>query len=821
MTTDLLKEEIALEEEGCLLRQQEFWNSQYRLRSKRMEGATRAGRKLTELLIPPFAEAIEKTIAEVDVKPTRQALYIRLFSMLDPWVLAYIATQAILNEIGHTRSFATTATAIGRRIQEELNYSEMEAAHPQLYNKVIKNLKEHPRGFMGIVKRSMLNNTIRKFNLQHTAWANTHKMHVGTALVQIFADSTGAVEIVRQRRKKGRGFMYRVVASQEIIAWIEEFDRQSTLLQTCEQWMICDPDDWGPGQMGGYKIPRLKSPLIISRRRAEAKDRVENPMPEVYKAVNALQKSAFRVNEEMLEIFEKVWEAGIPVEGLPQKFDEPKPPEPEYDAENPKPWVEWKERAAESLRRNLAWRSQRVGLIKTRAACHQFRRYAKVHAPVRLDFRGRAYYRPRFLQPQGDDLSRSLLRSAESKPLGDSGVRWLEIHLANCFGVDKVSFEARQDWTRSKKDDILRCAAEPLVHRWWTEADSPWQFLAACLDYRGVLEHGPAHRSSLILGIDGTCNGIQHLAAMSRDEVAGAQVNILPGDKPSDIYSAVADRVVCLLSTEDGSKFLPKSKRARGRSAAEALANARFWLEVGVPRKVVKRPVMVFPYGGTYKSCEDYTREAAEAHLKKLNIVKPKEISYSYLSKVVWTAIHDLISGPTVTMNYVRTLASLCAHHGMPLRYTVHATGFHVQVAPELMAERKIMTKVGDKVYAMRCDVATKEIDRRRQASSSGPHFVHSYDAACMMLTVNRCYDLGIRTFQMVHDSYGTLAADMDTMFAVTRQVFRQIHESRDVLDDLRQSVIDLLPDGVEVPPVPAKGTLDLGLVEQSAYFFS
>jgi DNA-directed RNA polymerase len=90
-----------------------------------------------------------------------------------------------------------------------------------------------------------------------------------------------------------------------------------------------------------------------------------------------------------------------------------------------------------------------------------------------------------------------------------------------------------------------------------------------------------------------------------------------------------------------------------------------------------------------------------------------------------------------------------------------------------------------------------------------------------MMLTVNRCHDLGIRTFQMVHDSYGTLAADMDTMFDVTRQVFRQIHEGRDVLEDLRQDVISALPVGVEVPPVPPKGTLDLSLVEKSAYFFS
>jgi DNA-directed RNA polymerase len=821
MSKDLLKEEIALEEEGCLLRQQEYWASQYRLRSKKLEGKTKAGLKLTEMLVPPYAEAISKTLAEAEEKPTKLSLYLRLFSALDPYVLAFISAQAILNEIGYTRSFATTATCIGRRIQEELNYAELESSAPRLYSKVISNLKAHPRGFMAAVKRSMLNNTIRKFEIKHTEWNNAHKCHVGTALIHIFAESTGAVEIVRQRRKKGSGFMYRCVASQEILAWIEEYDRQSTLLQTSEQWMICPPEEWGPGKMGGYYLPRMKFPLIISRRRAEAKDRAESPMPEVYRAVNALQNSGFRVNTKMLEVFEQVWEAGIPVDGMPQKFDDPKPPEPEYDPQNPRPWVEWKERAGDSLRRNLTWRSQRVGVIKTRYTGNQFSPYSAMYSPVRLDFRGRAYYRPRFLQPQGDDLSRSLLLAKESKPLGVAGIRWLEIHLANTFGVDKVSFNARQDWTRSKADDIYRCADSPLDNRWWTEADSPWQFLAACMEYRRVRDLGPACESSLIVGIDGTCNGIQHLAAMSRDEEAGAQVNLVPSGKPSDIYSAVADRVVQLLTSEDGTKFGAKSKKSKSRTAEELTRFARFWLDLGITRKLVKRQVMVFPYGGTYKSCEEYTKLAVDEALKKANRVMPKDISVSYLSRVIWAAIQDLISGPTVTMNYVRSLASLCAQNGLPLRYTVHATGFKVQVAPEKMTRKKTLTKIGEKVYTVRCDAHLKEIDRRKQASSAGPHFVHSYDAACMILTVNRCWDLGLRTFLMVHDSYGTLCADMDTMFNVTRQVFRHIHESRDILEDFRQDVIDLLPDGTEVPPVPPKGDLDLSLVEISPYFFS
>jgi hypothetical protein len=55
-----------------------------------------------------------------------------------------------------------------------------------------------------------------------------------------------------------------------------------------------------------------------------------------------------------------------------------------------------------------------------------------------LDFRGRAYPIPPHLSHIGDDLSRGLLLFGEAKPLGERGLRWLKIHLANLFGYDKA-----------------------------------------------------------------------------------------------------------------------------------------------------------------------------------------------------------------------------------------------------------------------------------------------------------------------------------------------------------------------------------------------
>ena len=54
-----------------------------------------------------------------------------------------------------------------------------------------------------------------------------------------------------------------------------------------------------------------------------------------------------------------------------------------------------------------------------------------------------------------------------------------------------------------------------------------------------------------------------------------------------------------------------------------------------------------------------------------------------------------------------------------------------------------------------------QKIDVRDQMDGIVAHFVHSRDAAHMMLTVNRLHGLGLRHFAMVHDSYGVHASDV------------------------------------------------------------
>ena len=115
----------------------------------------------------------------------------------------------------------------------------------------------------------------------------------------------------------------------------------------------------------------------------------------------------------------------------------------------------------------------------------------------------------------------------------------------------------------------------------WTQADKPFQFLAAVFAY--FSDDPVCH---LPISLDGTNSGVQHYALALRSSEDGHMVNLLPSDKCQDVYQTVANQVIQDL-TDDGSE------------------EAQKWLEFGITRSTVKRNVMTYGYSSIERGFGD------------------------------------------------------------------------------------------------------------------------------------------------------------------------------------------------------------------------
>jgi DNA-directed RNA polymerase len=133
-----------------------------------------------------------------------------------------------------------------------------------------------------------------------------------------------------------------------------------------------------------------------------------------------------------------------------------------------------------------------------------------------------------------------------------------------------------------------------LILRWAT-AEEPFQALAAAFEITAAIRSGSPenYETSFPVHQDGSCNGLQHYAALGRDFDGAVAVNLVDAKAPQDVYSKVLDIVMdkmeqdCLID-ENASDRVQQLKGSCARL-----------LKGHVSRKVIKQTVMTSVYGVT------------------------------------------------------------------------------------------------------------------------------------------------------------------------------------------------------------------------------
>ena len=824
-------------------------------------GTMGASKVLISEAIPVFAKELDKWFDRANSgKCGKRHIMASLIKDLTSEEIAFITLRTTIENSLGPISLNALGTRVGEAIEDEVRYKTVVNFLAQDNKKELAQFKQ------GLDKRIAMQfkrrYVIAKENLladekrlaKWNKWSGTNRANIGITLIELLIVSTGIASLEKHLTKSGN-VAYNVSIDPDIINYIEHQDKETATLLFNHRPMVIPPRPWTSPFDGGYLI-NLKKPIQLVRIKRNACEDLysEVEMPNVYKAVNAIQATAWRINRRVLDVANEICSWKHIPEALDMPTAEPKEPpirpaEADYDKEVHE---QWKRQMVHYYQEDNSRKSKRILVNGLLAISNDYKEDPEIYFPHNLDFRGRVYPLTK-LSPQCNDFGKSLIEFANGVPLGTNGHTWLALQGGNTYGLDKKPFEDRIAWVYSNAETIISIAENPLEDLRWCEADSPWEFLAFCFEWNDYLKEGDSFVSHLPIAFDGSCSGLQHFSAMLRDEVGGEAVNLVPDDKVHDIYNIVANKVKDMLkhdlnegtsdemmTGEDGGDYLKKGTKSL----------AKEWLDLGITRKVTKRPTMTLCYGASkFGFADQILEDTIYPALSKNPIAfsKPSQ-SARYMAGLIWESLKGVVVKAVEAMDWLQTASGLLAKdtdingNNLPT-FWVTPAGFPVRQEYKKYKVSRIETfitgsinvkdlsagnetsdtlKEGSKITASYQN-ELDAIDTRKQKNGIAPNFVHSMDASHLMLTVCSCVDKGVDSFAMIHDSSGAPAGHGDIMFTTVREVFVNTYSENDVLQDLHDHVENLLsPNKVELlPEVPNKGSLDLEVVKKSMYAFS
>lgn len=773
-------------------------------------------KEILDEYVLPLANAVR---AELDVsRAGRRQAHASLLAGLDPDAVALLAVRTALNcffkerDKSHTRSMAYE---IGKAVHNELVLVQIEEHNPALYHTLAKDfgrrLSKDERHRMTVFKMQA-----REAGILVVEWPVGSRDQVGMYLLGLL-EAAGMVEIGAQTVKHGKNELRPVTLSIELLERIDQVKSYIAITMPVFGPCVEPPKDWVTPNDGGFHTRELRRthPTLVRHRLARTALYRDAQMPVVLEAANALQRTAWQVNERMLDIILNVaknFSAGE----ITSLADLPKPDAPAWltpdtdkatlSEEKQQEFKRWKRKMADwyTERKLLATKYGRF--YSASRAAEMFRGYPAIYFVHFADSRGRLYPMTYGLNPQGSDLQKALIRFSKGLPVDTpEAIMWFHVQGANKWGFDKATLKERQQWVVDRQDLLLSFAEDPINNVGWRDADCPLQFLAWCLEYRDwVKDTNGSFVSHLPISMDGSCNGLQNLSALLRDEIGGAATNLTANTQMQDIYKRVAEVATTRLQT---TSLEGTDEDLRRR-----------WLEHGVSRKVVKRSVMTTPYGVTKRSAIDYV---IEDYLKDSTVSHPFDRTEfmraaTVLMDAVWPSIGDVVVKGREAMDWLKRSARFILKTldpDDPVISWISPSGFPASQAYFEVEVHRINTRLHG-ITKVRVVTESDEADDSKHANGLAPNFVHSMDAAHLHLTTSQCARRGIDALAMIHDDYGTHAANAQKLYEIIREQFVAMYENHDPIKSFEEKYPC-------VPPAPSRGSLDIREVLQSPYFFS
>ena len=667
------------------------------------------------------------------------------------------------------QALTNTALAVGQALEGDCQMLYYEQKAPALLATLKKNYWHQSKGTE--YKRKCIQTLMHKQNI--TPWVPWHKnikIKIGTWLIDCLCEISGWFK--KELIRKGKKWTNILSPSDKLIDHKDEVMRMAEMFSPLVKPMLIPPRNWHALQDGGYYLNDLIKCNGLIRRNDGVLIQGEIP----YQFLNKIQQVQYSLNPQIVKVAKQLEEMGVCVGKFRPVIDHELPPKPPEDASE-ETWKSWKSQATHV--RNLQAAETRKS-CRTRMTMKLVREFENIdyYIPWSFDYRGRAYPIPAFLTPQDTDFGKSLLMFTKGAKINPQGMKWIKFQLATTYGLDKATMDERIDWIENgeNRELVHRVWSDPIGNiADWENADEPWQFLAACIEWY-ELHYEHRYHTHLPVATDATCSGLQILAGLAKDKSTAKIVNVVGSNKPQDAYKLIAETSLSAIPDR---------------------------LKPHWDRKVTKRCVMTIPYNAKPFSNRSYIRDAFKE--KGVDIEKEE---LTICVNAVREAMNIIVPGPMQVMKWIEKEVSNSIKAGnQEIKWTT-PSGFIVN--QRLM---KTETQVIKTQLMGRCEIrvqgAEKGVDLKHHKNATAPNLIHSLDASLLHFAASQFEN----PIALIHDSVLCRATDMCKLSTLVRETYMRLFAEHEPITDFALSI------GAETDP-PIIGDLHASEVIDSQYFF-
>jgi len=748
-----------------------------KLEDKSYASASVYGIASIDTLLPLVIDRIKDTNSRIHERQNGKTFkeIHKYLNDLEPLAAAAIACKVTFDRVFSFKEGSNYLTnvcdSIGQAVEEECQMRHYETKVPALLATLKKNYWHKSIGTHQkiVVIKTLMN----RYDVAPWApWGREIRIKLGGWLLECIMASSGW--FTHAKLREGRKTVIHVLPTAEFLDIKDEVMANAELFSPLAWPMLVPPKDWSNEEKGGYILNEVMCGHDLVRRGNHYRIQGETPLA----FLNKIQKVGYKLNPFIVEVAETLLEKEISVGKFLPIIHYNLPPKPVDIAENKDSRKDYRRRAAVILNTQAQEVRRSCRTRMTMEAVKRFKNRERFYIPWSFDYRGRSYPIPAFLTPQDTDFGKSLLVFADSAPVTSDAIKWLAFQVSTCYGLDKHTWDERQQWVKDNLFTITRVATDPIGNLPdWEGAEEPWQFLAACEEYYNCVITKSRTHTRLCVATDATCSGLQILAGLARDRSTAQLVNVLPSDRPQDAYKVVAEK--CKPNCPDSIKEY-------------------------MDRKVVKRTVMTIPYNAKPFSNRGYIRDA----LKDKGIEIDKD-DLTLTVRAVRDAMSEVVPGPMAVMKWIEDEVSKAIKRGSTELEWTTPSGF---VVSQRLMKKKI--QVIDLKLLGRCQlkVATgdeKEVDKTRHKAATAPNLIHSLDASLLHLSIKRFNE----PIALIHDSVLCRATDMSLLSTIVRETYMHLFAEHDYLKDFAQQI------GAETEP-PIIDDLKPESVIDSTYFF-